>query len=661
MRVGAGIPSVEAGSSDFDDGMMRLDVSVSHHGISPVMGRLLLSAGVAALGCATLPLAASAQTRPAAGTVSQPVVQSLPTRSSLSLNQALARLGQNPRDVDALINAGNAALAMGDVDASVGFFRRADQISPGNGKVKAGLAGALVHSENPYDAIPLFEDAELAGAGASALAGERGLAYDLVGDNDKAQRYYLLALQGESDDEVTRRLALSYAMAGDRKSSEATLTPLLQRQDKAAWRTRAFALAILGQVDDAVSIANTTLPANLASGISPYLRYMPKLTPAQQAAAANLGHFPRASEIGIDDPRVAKYAPKTPRRGAPLQAAADAALTPRGQPLGRNDKTRDSRETRRDRQAKADSALAARPSSSSRMATVPSATPARTAMAQPVRPSTSGELPPVRTTTQTHTAAAAPIAAPVTPPRSAAPGASSLELTPSRTSSAPPPTLGPSLSTSPSLPDPSVSAPPPAAVVHGPPAQVTTVPPPSTLAPVATAVAAAPAPMMPPAPPPKPASLAEAFREFLAPPKVDVAPVAGAVDIRHLTPSRQSEPKGPEAKPGDNKAAQAKAAAAKKPPPPSHPSRIWVQVATGRGKAALAFDWRRLTRENAQALRGKQGYISAWGQTNRLLTGPFPTEAAANSFLTQLRRADIDGAFLWTSPAGQVVDPIAAK
>lgn len=91
---------------------------------------------------------------------------------------------------------------------------------------------------------------------------------------------------------------------------------------------------------------------------------------------------------------------------------------------------------------------------------------------------------------------------------------------------------------------------------------------------------------------------------------------------------------------------------------PSHPSRIWVQVATGRDKAALGHDWRRMVREAAEVFRGKQGSISAWGQTNRLLTGPFPSEAAANAFIAQLRRADVNGAFVWTSPAGQVVDSL---
>jgi SPOR domain len=58
--------------------------------------------------------------------------------------------------------------------------------------------------------------------------------------------------------------------------------------------------------------------------------------------------------------------------------------------------------------------------------------------------------------------------------------------------------------------------------------------------------------------------------------------------------------------------------------------------------------------------KGRKGHISAWGQTNRLLTGPFESEAAAKAFIAQLKKAGVGGAFLWTSPAGQIVDALAA-
>ncbi len=86
-----------------------------------------------------------------------------------------------------------------------------------------------------------------------------------------------------------------------------------------------------------------------------------------------------------------------------------------------------------------------------------------------------------------------------------------------------------------------------------------------------------------------------------------------------------------------------------------------MQLATGRDKAALGFDWRRMARQAEALFKSRKPSVSAWGQSNRLLAGPFESEAAANAFLTQLRRANIDGAFVWNSPAGQVVDALAGR
>ena len=131
---------------------------------------------------------------------------------------------------------------------------------------------------------------------------------------------------------------------------------------------------------------------------------------------------------------------------------------------------------------------------------------------------------------------------------------------------------------------------------------------------------------------------------------------SGAVDIRKVAVA--SAAKGKDATKADP--AKDKAKEAKAPPKPSHPSRIWVQVATGRDKKALAFDWNRMIKADPAVFKARKGHVSAWGQTNRLLTGPFESEAAAKSFMAQLKKAGVDGAFLWTSPAGQAVDALPA-
>lgn len=294
----------------------------------PIAPRLRLVLGLLSGGaCGLLPSLASGQGVP---TISQPVVQSVAPSPSRDLGAALARLASDPRNAVALRDAAEAALKLGDTDAAVGFLRRADEAEPGNARTKALMGKAYLASENPVDAIRAFDEAEKAGADTFAMAEDRALAYDLVGDNGRAQRWYQVALSRGPNDEITRRYAMSLAISGDRRGAEALLAPLIERQDRAAWRTRTFAMSVTGGPDEAIAIAYATMPQELAASISPYLRYMPRLTPAQQAAAANFGRFPRAADMGRDDPRVVQYAAANPR--APRMA--EAGLIPAGQPLG---------------------------------------------------------------------------------------------------------------------------------------------------------------------------------------------------------------------------------------------------------------------------------------------------------------------------------------
>ncbi|MFK4874843.1 tetratricopeptide repeat protein [Novosphingobium sp. ZW T3_23] len=668
---------------------------------------------------------------------SAPVVQALPGADQLKLNAALSRLGRDPRDVSALLDAGDAARKLGDFEAAIGFYRRADDISPGNARVKAGLAASLAQSGDPVAALPLFAEAEKAGASQSQLAADRGLAYDLVGDNLTAQRYYALALGGASDEDVRMRLAISQAIAGDAQASETTIMPLLRKQDKPGWRTRAFALAIAGDTKQAVEISNTILPPQLAQNIAPYLRYMPRLTRAQQAAAANLGKFPRASEIGHDDARIAAY--------RPVQvASADANLVPRGDALG-SGKTADrsSRTTRAGSAAKGASktsgaAVAAADSyriggsrTSSRRpnsATAKPPEPVRTAPPEPKptieRDGAVVELPPLASTakpaaTTPATTSAAPSNLAATsdsaagrsaPPSSLPPG---FDPKAAGASAAWPATSQPTRS-----PDRTAAAAPGFDLARANPVQGQSQAQPGTssasTAPVpATALAAAPAtkpPVQQPSvrkpsleAPPEPnaqqLSLEQIFAD-IGKPTTQNMPTSGAVDIRQIEPARPAPPRielpkpEPEAlkvaekpdsksksgaaksaaedeKPGaktkaDAKAkaeakAKADAAKAKKPAPPSHPSRIWVQIGVGRDKGAIAFDWRRYNKQAPALFKGREPYVSDMGRTNRILVGPFPTLKAANEFRTDAKKQGFDDALPWTSPAGQVVDPLGAK
>jgi tetratricopeptide (TPR) repeat protein len=261
----------------------------------------------------------------------QAVVQAPAAREAAELSAALRRLAARPADIDALVSAGNASLSMRDAGAAAGFFNRAAVVAPSDPRVLLGLARVALEQRRPVAALETFTRAERAGVPLLDMAADRALAYDLVGDNAAAQALYRTALAAHpGDDELRRRLALSLAISGARAEFERTLDPMLRKEDRAAYRTRAFGLAVLGRPDEAVAIADAMMPTDLALRMAPYLRYMPRLTKAQQAAAGNLGAFPAAAEIGRDSAEIAAYA----NAGVRITATADASLTPIGAPLG---------------------------------------------------------------------------------------------------------------------------------------------------------------------------------------------------------------------------------------------------------------------------------------------------------------------------------------
>lgn len=195
------------------------------------------------------------------------------------LNGHLARLAENPRDVTALIGAGEAALALNDPRAATGFFARADEIESGNGRIKAGLGRAMVEMRNPGEALKLFDQATRLGYPDASFVADRGLAKDLMGNPKSAQQDYMTALRNAPDDnELTLRLAVSLGISGDVDGAEKLLKPLLYKSDRAAWRDRAFIMAMNGRKDEARDITTKTMPKALSDAIQPYMDKMAALS-----------------------------------------------------------------------------------------------------------------------------------------------------------------------------------------------------------------------------------------------------------------------------------------------------------------------------------------------------------------------------------------------
>lgn len=600
--------------------------------------------GALLLGTAALPSVHAQVTPPDAATKA---AMEKRTAARTLLSSSLARIASNNSDTSALLNAGRASIELEDYRAALGFLVRAEQANPRDGAVKAALGSAMVHVENPTRALDYFGEAQLMGAPERLFLADRGLARDLLGQQDAAQRDYQLALSIAPNDELTRRYALSLGISGEADRAIQLLTPQLRAQDRGAWRLRAMILAMNGRDKEATEIVNATMPPAMAQNIMPYLTQMDRLNPAQQAAAAHFGRFPNG-QLGP------KRKPVQVAAAAPPPAAPPAAAT------GRRQATRDQR----------------RP--------IMSASPApvgRKPVSEPVaRPS-----------------ATTPATAVSVPATSTSPGASASNAPVQRSSfqqtirkpiEAPTPTPAPTRAVAPVPPPSSI----PAATVPEPigaavDASKGPVGPGFSIADMGRSTAAVSTPVPPaatevvaPASSPAVNVAAATPASVSVPPLASLADIVGSIEIpaeelaqsdnavgadtlaKLMADKRKAEGAEAAKREKDSAAAKLKAeadakakeeAAEKK----ANPARIWVQVATGANAKALATDFGKFAKKSPAVFKGKSGATTEWGKTRRLLVGPFKDRKAAQDWLADHKKAGGDG-FLFNSEAGQSVDPI---
>jgi len=276
---------------------------------APLAAMLAMGSGLTAT---TAPAAAQSVTAETPGT---------------ALSRYIRVLAGSPRDFNALIGAGRAALELGDVQAAAGFFGRAEEVNPRAPAAKAGLGAAMAHMGDADGAIYYFDQALRLGAQPMTLAADRGMARDLLGELGPAQSDYRLAITSLGSDEARRRLALSLAIARDKAGALAAIQPLLNRRDPAAQRTRAFVLALVGDQLGASQAIEAVMPGG-AARFAPFFRYLPNLSVTEKAAAVHLGIFPEnaAARVALvqpaPPPTTVAARPATPALREPVKIAS---------------------------------------------------------------------------------------------------------------------------------------------------------------------------------------------------------------------------------------------------------------------------------------------------------------------------------------------------
>ena len=591
---------------------------------------LALSSGVFAQAVDESALEALDQATPAAPIGSEPA-------GAAELRAAMRRISFNPSDADAMADAGNASLALGDANAALNFFTRANALRPGNSRIVSGLATATVRTENPFEALRLFDQAVRLGASERSIALDRALAFDLLGNFGRAQQDYKLARTASTSDDLIIRQSVSLSLAGQKEAADAMLVPLLQRNSASAWRARAFMLAARGELRESSRVAQGFMDASSALRMEGFFRLMPSLTPAQKAAAIHLGHFPTRQSVGRDSEQVRQIAAALPQ--VPV-VSGDNRLIPSGAALGpKSTLARDSKNTPKP-DVKRDQKAQDRTEIQVAVANIPEAQ--KLAKTDTSRPSTTTARAKIEEKQPPRIASVSNNALPV--PETARPlGRAALP----RPASTPTPTPLPAQAKAIVAAEPQPNVP---AITSA--AKATA----DVSAPISQAAAiASQTPETVPA-----ASVGSrsfdlsAIVQAIDIPESEQRPSQVPVDLKTL------KPQAPKATAESVKVAKVDPKiAAKAKAERDHPARYWVQIATGNANA-LGFDYRKLIKTYSALLKGRSPYTSEWGRTDRLLVGPFPDLKAAKKWEGDYKKAGGD-AFMWKSQVGEVVNPLKTK
>lgn len=625
-----------------------------------------------------------------------------PTPNADRLAEEMRTLARDPRNVRALLSAGELSARLNDLSAAAGFFARAQTLDPANPRVLAGQAMVMVRMERPGEALRLFAEAERHGLAMDGYASDRGLAYDLIGAQGHAQRDYRIAMRN-ADDETIRRFALSLGISGKDDEAMRVLDPLLRRSDRAGWRARAFILAMNGDAAGADKIA-ASMMGGMGTALAPFFRRLPTLSASDKAFAVHFGELRRTTARIAD----AQLAPPLQRLGQEPGVAVAAAEAPRRLPppidearrgrdvTSRIDTGRSASARRREREEQARKAAAeveARRTVEARLAQEAEAKRLADLKAQQERDALAAqqrEAERIAAEQRTAREAEARRLAEAQARERAAAELAAREAEAKRLAETQPPAREPAAPTS----EPVAAAATPApAVSETVPARSAQLPPPAPriggednviariiagitipaselgVAPMPGRAEPQPAAVEPPAPAPVEIAKAE-------PPKPQPAAAQPAPEPAKARPEPAKPATGktvsgkPSPKAGDPKAVAAKDAAAKakasakekaKPDPAkTEPARHWVQVAGGANVGDLPKTWRALAAKAPAEFKGRQPWTTPLRFTNRLLVGPFKTPAEAQVFVNAIGKKGLSG-FAWTSEAGQKIEKLGLK
>jgi Flp pilus assembly protein TadD len=188
-----------------------------------------------------------------------------------------ARYRANPRDTSAAIHYAQALRALGQRAQAAAVLEQSAIHNPQNQAVLGAYGRALADNGNYKQALEVLNRAHSPDQPDWRILSVQGAVLDQMGRHQDAQRHYASALRlMPNEASVLSNLGLSYALAKDLPSAEATLRRAAEQRgaEPKVRHNLALVVGLQGRFEEAETIARGVLSPGEAAANVAYLRQM---------------------------------------------------------------------------------------------------------------------------------------------------------------------------------------------------------------------------------------------------------------------------------------------------------------------------------------------------------------------------------------------------
>lgn len=234
-----------------------------------------------------------------------------------------------PDDPKPLAELGSTLLQLKAYTESARAYRSAIDMAPNDPELHRGLATVLLALNQPAAALPELEQAKGENGGDARLYNSLGVAHDLIGRHDLAQKDYREAMRlAPKNRGIKNNYGLSLALSGDYAAAAAALGEIADNVDSPA-RYRLNLALVYGLAGDdrkAGDIARTALDETAVRSNLAYYALLRGMDDKARAAAIMGGQI--QGPIALKDPPPEHSAPPSDPAAAATPAVAAAPVAP---------------------------------------------------------------------------------------------------------------------------------------------------------------------------------------------------------------------------------------------------------------------------------------------------------------------------------------------